>query len=158
MVWLLGKIDRLIGTVIGAVSGLAASQTQSFIQAYLQRLGGHRDEARATYHKLQAGEFLPGADAQSQEQLAAAFGRRVDDLSQAYNAIANADVIERPFRFVSHMDRAIAEATLTNFTPSLPLDTVSLVFALAGVVLGWLLYELVKSPLRVITSQRRRAA
>lgn len=157
MVWLLGTLDRLIGTVIGAVTGLAASQTQSFIQAYLQRLGGHRDEARAIYQKLQAGTFLPGAEPQSQDSLTAAFERRVDDLSQAYSAIANADVFERPFRFAAHMDRAIAEATLTDFTPNLPLDTASLVYALTGVILGWLLYELVKLPLRVIFGPRRRA-
>lgn len=163
MVWLLGTIDRLIGTVFGAVMGLATSQTQSFIQAYLQRLGGHRDEARATYLKLQAGDFLPGAEVLTQEwlaqeRLAAAFGRRADDLSQAYSAIANADVFERPFRFVTHMDRAIVEATLTSFTPSLPLDSASLVFALTGVVLGWLLYELMKLPLRVVIGRRRRTA
>lgn len=155
MNWLLGRLDRLIGTVIGAFTGLAASQTQAFIQAYLQRLGGHRDEARATYQKFQAGEFLPGTDALSQDRIAAAFGRRVDDLSQAYSAIADADVFERPFRFVAHMDRAIAEATLMNFTPTLPLDTASLVFALAGVIVGWLLYEGVKVPLRLLIGQRR---
>lgn len=155
MNWLLGRLDRLIGTVIGAFSGLAASQTQAYIQAYLQRLGGHIDEARATYQKLQTGEFLPGTDGPAQERIAAAFGRRADDLTQAYSAIANADVFERPWQFIAHMDRAIAEATLTSFTPALPLDTASLVFALAGVVLGWLLYEVVKFPLRLVTGQRR---
>lgn len=155
MSWLLGGFDRLIGTVIGAVAGFAASQTQAFIQAYLQRLGGHLDEARGTYQKLQAGEFLPGADMQSQERMAAAFGRRVDELSQAYNAIASADVFERPIRFVTHMDRSIAEATLANFTPALPLDTASVLYALVGIVLGWLLYELVKLPLRLARRRRR---
>lgn len=155
MNWLLGRLDRLIGTVIGAFGGLAASQTQAYIQAYLQRLGGHIDEARATYQKLQSGGFLPGADGPAQERMAAAFGRRVEDLTQAYNAIANAEVFERPWQFVTHMDRAIAEAALTNFTPALPLDTASLVFALTGVVLGWLLYEMVKLPLRLVIGQRR---
>lgn len=161
MTWLLGRLDRLIGTILGAIVGLAASQTQAFIQAYLQRLGGHRDEARAAYLKLQAGEFLPGAALQSQERaaqerLADAFGRRAEELSQAYSAIANAEVFERPFRFVTHFDRAIAEAALTNFTPSLPLDSASLVFALTGMVSGWLLYEIIKLPLRVIARPRRR--
>ena len=153
--WLLGRLDRLIGTVIGAFSGLGASQTQAYIQAYLQRLGGHIDEARSTYQKLQTGEFLPGIEGPAQERMAAAFGRRLDDLTEAYSAIASADIFERPWQFAMHMDRAIAEATLTNFTPALPLDTASLVFALAGVVLGWLLYEMVKLPLRMVTGQRR---
>ena len=163
MTWLFGRLDRLFGTIVSAIAGLAASQTQAFILAYLQRLGGHRDEARLAYVKLQAGEFLPGTVLQSQERvaqerLADAFGRRADELSQAYNAIANAEVFERPLRFVTHMDRAIAEATLTAFTPSLPLDSASLVFALTGMVLGWLLYEIVKLPFRAITRPRHRGA
>ena len=154
MTWLLGTFDRLIGTVIGAVTGFAASQTQAFIQAYLQRLGGHLDEARTTFQRLRAGEFLPGADALSQQRMADAFARRTDELSQAYGAIANADVFERPFRFVAHMDRSIAEATLTNFTPALPLDAGSLVYAFVGIVLGWLLYELIKLPFRALGRRR----
>jgi len=155
MSWLLGTFDRLIGTVIGAVAGVGASQTQAFIHAYLQRLGGHLDEARASYQKLQSGELLPGTDALSQQRMAEAFGRRVDELSQAYGAIANADAFERPFQFVTHMDRSIAEATLANFTPALPLDTASLVYALVGIVLGWLLYELIKLPFSALGRRRR---
>lgn len=148
MRWLLSAFDRLIGTAIGAVAGVSASQTQAFIHAYLQRLGGHLDEARASYLKLRAGEFLPGADALSQQRIAEAFSRRVEELSQAYNAIANADALARPLRFASHLDRAIAEATFSNFTPALPLDSASLIYALAGMVLGLLVYELIKLPLR----------
>ena len=55
MRWLLSLFDRLIGTTIGAIAGVSASQTQAFIHAYLQRLGGHLDEARASYLKLRAG-------------------------------------------------------------------------------------------------------
>jgi hypothetical protein len=157
MNWLLGTFDRLIGTVIAAVTGLAASQTQAFIQAYLQRLGGHLDEARTSYEKLQSGQFLPGADALSQQRMAEAFGHRVDELSQAYSAIADADVFERPFRFIAHMDRAIAEATLTNFNPSLPLDSASLVYSLIGIMLGWLIYELIKLPFAVLGRRHRTA-
>jgi hypothetical protein len=157
MRWLLGTFDRLIGTVMGAVAGLSASQTQAFILAYLQRLGGHLDEARVTYQKLQAGQFLPGADPVSQERMATAFGRRVEDLSQAYSAIADADAFVRPFQFAAHMDRTIAEATLANFTPALPLDTARLVYALIGIIIGLLLYELVKLPLRLLAGRRRFA-
>lgn len=156
MAWLLGTFDRLMGTIVAAVAGIAASQTQAYIQAYLQRLGGHRDEARAAYQKLRTGELLPGADAPSQERMAAAFGRRADELSQAYDAIAGADVFHRPVQFMLHFERAIAEAALTGFTPALPLNSASLVFALVGMLLGWLLFELVKAPLRLVSGHRRR--
>ncbi len=156
MRWLLSACDRLIGTAIGAVAGVSASQTQAFIHAYLQRLGGHLDEARASYLKLRAGEFLPGADALSQQRMAEAFSRRVEELSQAYNAIANADALVQPLRFARHMDRTIAEATFSHFTPALPLDSASLIYALAGMVLGLLIYEIIKLPLRPF--RRRRHA
>jgi uncharacterized protein YacL len=55
------------------------------------------------------------------------------------------------------MDRTIAEATLANFTPALPLDTASLVYALIGIIIGLLLYELVKLPLRLLAGRRRFA-
>ena len=156
MRWLLSLCDRFIGTLVGAIAGVSASQTQAFIHAYLQRLGGHLDEARSSYLKLRAGEFLPGADTLSQQRMAEAFSRRIDELSQAYNAIAHADALVRPLRFAAHMDRSIAEATFTNFTPAVPLDSASLIYAVAGMVLGLLLYEIVKLPLRPF--RRRRHA
>lgn len=154
--WLLGTCDRLIGTVFAACTGVAASQMQAFIAAYLQRLGGHLDEARRSLAKMQAGEFLPGADAASQERLVTAFARRVDELLTAHNAIASSDIFSRPIAFFAHMDRTIADATLMAFTPALPLDSASIVYALVGMVLGWMLYELVKLPLRLLTGRRRR--
>ena len=154
MTWLLGTLDRLIGTVIAACMGLAASQTQAFIAAYLQRLGGHLDEARRSLDKLQGGELLPGVDAASREPLVAAFTRRADELTAVYNAIAGADVFTRPVAFFTHMDRTIAEATLSAFTPALPLDSASVTYALIGMVLGWLLYGLLKLPFRLLVRRR----
>jgi hypothetical protein len=157
MGWLLRTFDRLIGTVIAASSGLAASQTQAFIAAYLQRLGGHLDEARRSLARLQSGELLPGGDPASQDRIAGAFTRRVDDLTTAYNAVSDADAFRRPFEFARHLDRDIAEAALATFTPALPLDTASAVYILIGIVLGWLCYELIKLPFRLVLRPRRWA-
>lgn len=154
MAWLWTKFDRLCGTMIAAVAGLAASQVQAFIAAYLQRLGGHLDEARRMVQRLINGGFSPDVDVASQDRLAAALGRRVSDLAANHEAIAGADVFSRPFVFVAHMDRAIAEATLASFTPALPLDSASLVYALAGMVLGWLLYDLATWPIRLMAGGR----
>jgi hypothetical protein len=157
MGWFLRTFDRLIGTVIAASSGLTASQTQAFIAAYLQRLGGHLDEARRSLARLQSGELLPGGDPASQDRIAGAFTRRVDDLTTAYNAVSDADAFRRPFEFARHLDRDIAEAALATFTPALPLDTASAVYILIGIVLGWLCYELIKLPFRLVLRPRRWA-
>jgi hypothetical protein len=157
MGWLLRTFDRLIGTVIAAFAGLGASQTQAFIAAYLQRLGGHLDEARRSLVRAQSGELLPGADPASQDRIAGAFSRRVDELTTAYHAVADADAFRRPFEFARHFDRDIADATLSGFTPALPLDTASAVYILVGIVVGWLCYELIKLPFRLVMPRRRWA-
>lgn len=155
--WLLRTFDRLIGTVIAALSGLTASQTQAFIAAYLQRLGGHLDEARRSLARLQSGDLLPGTDPASQDRIVGAFSRRVEELTTAYNAVADADAFRRPFEFARHLDRDIAEAAFASFTPALPLDTASAVYILVGIVLGWLCYELVKLPFRLMLRPRQWA-
>ncbi len=154
MAWIWTKFDRLCGTVVAAVAGIAASQVQAFIAAYLQRLGGHLDEARRMVERLRNGGFSPDVDTASQDRLAAAIGRRVGDLTTAYDTIAGADAFSRPFAFVAHMDRAIAEATFATFAPALPIDSASLAYALAGMVLGWLLYELATLPIRLMVGDR----
>ena len=39
------KYDALLGTILAALAGLCFAQLPVFIQQYLQRLGGHVDEA-----------------------------------------------------------------------------------------------------------------
>lgn len=158
MRWLLGTFDRLLGTVFAACFGIAASQTQAYLTAYLQRLGGHLDEARRSLAMLRSGELMPGGDAGSVAALSAAFERRVDDLVAAHHAIAGADVFARPLVFLQHLDRAIADAALTNFSPALPLDSASLTFTLVGIVAGWLLYGGLTLPLRLLGRRRHAAA
>lgn len=147
MSWLLRKIDSLAGTCVAAASGLAASQAQAFSAAYLQRLGGHIDEARLTLEKIRAGDYAGPLPVDMQAALVSAAERRVGDLARAYDAIMSADPLWRPFTLLRDMDTAIAKAALASFQPALPLDTASLVSALAGMVLGWLAYGLVTAPL-----------
>lgn len=147
MRWVLGKVDSLAGTVVAAVVGLLSSQLLAFINAYLQRLGGHIDEAR---HGRIALFTDPVARAAGDETLRARIAdltqARIDALEAGYRAIDQATVFVKPFAFFSHMDRDIALATARAFQPALPIDGPSLAFGLAGIVLGWVLWELLKSP------------
>ena len=56
-----GVNDSLVGTIIAAIAGLLASQMIAFINAYLQRLGGHLDEARRGVLGDQMAARLPRA-------------------------------------------------------------------------------------------------
>lgn len=148
MSWLLRKIDSLAGTCVAAAAGLAASQAQAFSAAYLQRLGGHIDEARLTLEKIRGGDYAGPLPVDMQSALVSAAERRVGELSRAYDALTAADPLWRPLALLRDMDVTIAKAALANFQPALPLDTASLVSALTGMALGWLLYGLVTAPLR----------
>jgi hypothetical protein len=142
MRWLVGKLVAFSGTVLAAVAGASASQTLAFMHAYLQRLGGHLDEARRTLRGLQSGE-IPGAaiEPAARDQLIESFERRIAELDAARAAIEQSGPFAKPFAFLAHYDGEIASATLKAFTRAVPLDLPSLVIALAAVALVWLLWE-----------------
>jgi len=156
MPWLLRKIDSLIGTAVAATTGLAASQAQAFSAAYLQRLGGHIDEARLTLEKIRASDYAGALSADVQAALVSAAERRLGDLTRSYDALMAADPLWRPLTLLRDADMTIAQAAFANFQPALPLDSASLISALVGMVLGWLVYGLVTAPLHV-ASRRSRA-
>lgn len=151
MRWTLDKLSSLLGTILAAVMGASASQMVAYVNAYLQRLGGHIDEARQSLQSLRAGEMSAMvADAATRDQLVAGFQRRLAELESARGAIEAAGPFARPLALMSHLDRAIAGATFEKFTPAVPLDAPSLVYAVAGMVLGWLVWELVKLPVAAV--------
>lgn len=154
MTWLARKFDSLMSAVFAAVCALAASQFLAFVQQYRQRLGGHLDEAVRMRERVVSGETARGLTAQAREQLADDLGFRVEFLLTADVGLREASFLTRPFVFLGSFDREIALATLAEFQPALPLDTGSLIYAGCGLLLGWLLWELVKLPVRPL----RRAA
>jgi hypothetical protein len=155
MRWVLKKIDSLFGTVVAAISGLLASQLLAFIHAYLQRLGGHLNEARRGQRELFNEHTAPVINDETlRARMAELAQARIDALENAYQAIEQAGVFAKPFVFFSHIDQDIAVATAQTFHPAIPFDIPSLAFGTVGIVLGWILWELVKSPFSL---HRRRA-
>jgi len=146
MRWLLGKVDTLTGAVFTGAAGAALSQLSAFIQQYLQRLGGHLDEARRNYDLLLGAERYRQLDQAAREILANDALARVNEIQGAHDAIVNAGLFARPFVFLRHLDTDVAERTLAQFKPALPVDTEGLVYAGLGLVLGLALYELLKLP------------
>ena len=72
------------------------------------------------------------------------------------DAISGASASVRPFVFLREFDMDIAAATLRIFEPALPLSFAGLIYALAGIVAGWLLYELFKAPVGMLARRRNR--
>lgn len=91
------------------------------MQQYLQRLGGHLDEARLIERQLpQRAE-------------------RVASLTAAHDTLAKADPLTRPFAFFRHLKTEIAWNTLARYRPAVPLTLEAAAYALVGVLLAALL-------------------
>jgi hypothetical protein len=156
MSWLTRKFDSLGGALFGGVAGAAASQFDAFVLQYLQRLGGHLDEAQRQYTMVLDTERYRDMAGEARAILLADARSRVEELSIAAHSIADADILHRPFAFLAHMDTEIAARTFETFRPVLPVDVAGLVYAGVGVVLGLIVYELLKAPFAV--AMRRRTS
>lgn len=145
----------LIGAGFAATTGMGASQVQSFIDQYLQRLGGHLDEATLNLERIQTGVRYQTMSETVRRELETDATSRVAELQSAYDAITTAGLVEKPIRFIQYADDAILSGTWTDFVPAVPLDTESMVYVAAGIVLAIIVYELIKLPLVLIFGQPR---
>lgn len=147
-------LDRAL-CVFGAVT---FSQAPEFFQQYLQRLGGHLDEARlqlARYEQVarETGVSLQGLIDTARAQTAAPVARlgdvieqtrtRVEDLAAAESALREAATWERPFVFLRVVDVDIAARVGEVFKPAVPVTLEGLAYAGAGMLLALTLYQLV---------------
>jgi len=157
MRWVWAKVLTLIGAGIAAVFAAGSAQGPAFVQAYLQRLGGHIDEARRTVFELREGAISRAVpDDVARERLLDAFVARLADLEASRDAIVNAHPLLRPVIMTQQADRDIASATAQAFTPAMPLDPSSLIYAAIGLVIGWAVWELAQWPVRARLRKRRQ--
>ncbi|SRR5258708_993738 len=154
MRWLARRLDSAAGAIFAALGFMLASQFQEFLQQYLQRLGGHLDEARTSYLSLVTGGIAKTLDPAVRETVVAGARARVDTLDGALTAISGAGPVLRPLALMRHVDIDIARATFAAYQPAVPTDPLSLAYAGAGLVLGLILWELVKLPPSLVFRRR----
>ena len=163
-----GLLDRGL-CLVGAI---LFSQVPEFIQQYVQRLGGHLDEARRQLAQLQdtatqSGltlDQLTARTAADPDRAVAQLGsvlrrvaERVQELATAEAAIRHASIWSRPFVFSRYVDPAIARSTWAAFKPAVPTTLEGVLYALVGMlVLLALYYGGVKVPCRRVWRARRR--
>jgi hypothetical protein len=153
---LLEVSDTLIDRVLCVVGAITFSQAPEFMQQYLQRLGGHLDEARrqlAHFQQVaaQAGltlERLIAQTAANPEPTVARLGGvmretavRVDTLAAAQDALQHATLWTRPFVFLRHLDTGIAHGTWAAYQPAVPTTAEGAIYALAGMLALLALYH-----------------
>ena len=144
-------IGRIVNGLAAAAGAALFAQFPAFYQQYLQRLGGRLDQARLDVDQIIADAATLGRtlEAYIQELLASGTDAarlaakrelaRVDNadrLSQAYEAMSEAGLLQRPFVFVEHMDAGLAQETVRIFEPAVPVTLEGLIYAAFGLVTG----------------------
>ncbi len=152
----LGGIEGLFDRMLCVLAAALFSQFPEFIQQYLQRLGGHLDEAQrqldqfrgvAAHSNLTLGQFIANTE-NSAEPTVAQLGQvmhatvqRVHDLAAAETAIRDASMFMRPVEFLRHMDFSIVRATWAMFKPAVPTTIEGLAYAAMGVLVVLVIYH-----------------
>ena len=169
---LLGAGDGLLDRALCVLGAVLFSQFPEFMQQYLQRLGGHLDEARRQLQQFQdtaaqsgltLDRFIAQTAANAEPAVAKLSGvmtgtvDRVADLAAAQAALQNATIWSRPFVFVARLDLPIARATWGIFRPAVPTTIEGLVYALAGMLVLLALYHFgIKHTCKRIFSRRAK--
>lgn len=156
MDWLLQKLDMVLGAGFAATVGMGASQAQAFINQYLQRLGGHLDEAKLNLDRIENGVRYQTMSTTVRQELEADATLRVQELQYSYDSIANAGLFAKPLALFKTADDSIIAGTWTDFVPAVPLDTNALIYIGVGIVLALIVYEIVKFPVVYALGQPRR--
>jgi len=169
---LAATLEKFLDRALCVIGAVLFSQIPEFFQQYLQRLGGHLDEARRHLDQFreaaaQTGVTVDQLASTASAQRDASVARlgavirnasaRVESLASAEGALRGASLWTRPFVFLRHCDAQIVGATWSVFRPAVPTTVEGLVYAAVGMVLMLALYHgAVRYPLR--RAQRARAS
>lgn len=168
--YLLKVLDGLMDRIMAVAGAIICAQFPQYYAQYIQRLGGHLDEARravsqyakvAVSYNLSLQEYI-NVHLTSNNKIFISTGKviqglvdRLDHLQTAFTTLQNSTPLTRWVVFLQVMDPEIARKTWTNFTPGVPTTVEALVYALIGLLIGWGVYQGVKA---LITLPFRKAA
>lgn len=126
---LLKLFDRILNAFFSLSAGLLTAQFPQFLAQYLQRLGGHIDEAHHIAEEFQ----LP------------ALAERAATLAAGLDAINKASPFLRLPVFIANSHWDIARKAYENFTPGMTFTAEELCYLAGGALLGLFIYSGIKS-------------
>ncbi|WP_318284977.1 DUF2937 family protein [Halomonas denitrificans] len=157
MGWVGRRMDHLGSAAFGGAGGLGFSQAPAFTQAYLQRLGGHVDEAQRTIEKIRQGELLPWLAPDGRATAIAELQVRLDQLLALQAQLRDTPPLLRPLTLLRRGEWSIAERAAGDFVPAIPLDPASLTWTGIGIVVAVIAYELLcRAPIGGVRWYRNR--
>lgn len=145
-------LGRILTIIIALLGGGVFSQAPEFTQQYRQRIGGALDELRTIVVTFETQAAQNGLDRQSALNVYAASPQpflrnqgdairqtleRYDMLAQQQQELAREPAVTRPLLMLRRADRLLAESTLKDFVPAVPVDLAGLAWAAAGLLCGW---------------------
>ncbi len=156
MEWIGRKLEIFLGAIFVALAAIAASQAHAFIVHYVRRVGWHLDEARAQLTSVETGLRYKLMSDPVRGELVAEARQRVDLLQRAYDNLTDANLFTKPLALIRRADPTMMAGAWKDFVPTLPVTVESIIYAIAGMVLGFVLYEAVKFPVLLALREPRR--
>lgn len=144
-----------IERILCLISGLVCAQIPQFIQHYMQQLSGRVDELRIQVDSMRNAAAMSGKtleqfiqkfvkstdpDFLHQGEVMSQAYNRYESLSAAYAKLQASHGLEQPFVFFYNIDGNLVKSTLANFSPGLPLTLDAGLYALAGIVVCYLIF------------------
>ncbi|HPC42833.1 MAG TPA: DUF2937 family protein [Spirochaetota bacterium] len=148
-------VDSLLDRICAVLGALVFAQFPQYLAQYIQRLGGHVDEAARNMEKYReiAKDVGKSLYQYSQHllnskdpavfktgQKIAGDLERYNQLADALKELQNAPAYKKFFIFVRHVDFDIARGAWESFTPGLPVTLEGAAYAAVGIVVGMILY------------------
>ncbi|MGE5557808.1 MAG: DUF2937 family protein [Bacillota bacterium] len=155
----LRALEGLIDRVLAAAGALVMVQFPMFYAQYLQRLGGHLNEAGrivSGYRKAAAANHLSleeyiDVHLTSHDNVFVSTGKvirsaveRFQHLESAFRALKGASPFTRLWAFIQKADPKIVGQTWRSFTPGVPTTLESFIYALFGILIAWGIYRGIK--------------
>lgn len=153
-------VDGLFDRILAVIGVVGFAQFPQFFTQYIQRLGGHLNEARLTiaqYTKAAEAVDLT-LEAYVAQHLSAgnkvfvSYGevlkeiiRRGQSLEKSYFAFKEANLFNRFWVFLTNIDWRVLVDTCRDFTPGIPTTIEGLCYGLAGLVVVCSLYKGIKA-------------
>jgi hypothetical protein len=164
-------IGSFFGKLFALAGALIMSQAPLFIQYYTQQLAGRVAELEWQMQSMREVATLSGKnldeyvqkflistdqDFKLQGQFMAGVINRWHEFTESLHALQHATVWTKPFIFLQKMDWSIAHSTYESYKVGLTLNLEGLMFTLAGLILGYLVFLVVQQILILTASPFKR--
>ncbi len=163
-------MKRILDRIFVVLGAFIFIQAPLFIEQYQLQLKGHVDELShqvevmrqvATESKKSLEQFIqkfvadPDVDFSRQGQSMSEMVKRWRSLTDSMVALNKASVWIKPLVFITYLDYSIAKSTFYSYQFGLILTYEGLIYALIGMVVGYLLYSAISNRLAFLFMRRK---